>query len=95
MAAVQLPTSAHPPLSRDEAAASAKARKASHAAHASGRRRFVDPATCERDYSDAEREFLRAIEEYKRSSGRLFPTWSEVLEVVRSLGYAKVEAEVS
>ena len=81
-------------LSRDEQAASAKARKASAAAHASGRRRFVDPATCERDYSDAEREFLRAIEEYKRSSGRLFPTWSEVLEVIRSLGYAKIDVEV-
>jgi hypothetical protein len=78
-------------LSRDEQAASAKARKASKAAHASGRRRFVAPPTCERDYSDSEREFLKAIEEYKRSSGRLFPTWSEVLEVVQSLGYAKAE----
>jgi hypothetical protein len=92
--AVQLPSPAHLKLGRDEQAASAKARKASVAAHASGRRRFVDPATCERNYSDAEREFLRAIEEYKRSSGRLFPTWSEVLEVIRSLGYAKIDAEV-
>lgn len=92
--AVEVPISALPLLSRDEQAASAKARKASVAAHASGRRRFVDPATCERNYSDAEREFLRAIEEYKRVSGRLFPTWSEVLEVVRSLGYAKTNAEV-
>ena len=55
----------------------------------SGRRRFVDPATCEREYSEAEVEFLGAIQEYKRSSGRLFPTWSEVLEVVRTLGYEK------
>jgi hypothetical protein len=80
------------PLTRDEASASARARKATRAAHASGRRRFVDPATCERDYSAAEWEFLRAIEEYKRSSGRMFPTWSEVLEVVRNLGYQKAGA---
>ena len=55
----------------------------------SSRRRFVDPATCERDYSEAEVEFLGTIQEYKRRSGRLFPTWSEVLEVVRDLGYQK------
>jgi hypothetical protein len=39
--------------------------------------------------SEAEIEFLAAIQEYKRQSGRLFPTWSEVLEVAMSLGYAK------
>jgi hypothetical protein len=77
-------------LSRAESAASGKARKAAFAAHASGRRRFVDPATCDRDYSTAEVEFLRAMEEYKKSSGRMFPTWSEVLEVLRSLGYEKL-----
>ena len=49
----------------------------------------MDPATCKRDYSEAEVEFLGAIQEYKRRSGRLFPTWSEVLEVVRDLGYQK------
>jgi hypothetical protein len=27
------------------------------------------------------------MDDYKRRSGRNFPTWSEVLEVVRSLGY--------
>ncbi len=69
--------------------ASAQALRAAQARHASGRRRFVDPATCERDYSAAEVEFLRAIEGYKRSSGRLFPTWSEVLEVLQGLGYEK------
>jgi hypothetical protein len=55
----------------------------------SGRKRLVDPTTCERDYTAADLEFMRAIEEYKQRSGRLFPTWSEVLEVVRSLGYQK------
>lgn len=54
-----------------------------------GRRRKIDPTTCERDYGPEELEFMRAIEAYKRSSGRLFPTCSEVLEVVRSLGYRR------
>ncbi len=54
------------------------------------RRRMIDPTTCERDYSDPEVEFMRAMDDYKRRSGRQFPTWSEVLEVIRDLGYRKV-----
>ncbi len=69
--------------------ASAQALKASQARQASGRRRFVDPTTCEREYSVDEVEFMQAMQEYKKSSGRLFPTWSEVLEVLQGLGYAK------
>ncbi len=53
------------------------------------RRRQIDPTTCERDYTDDEVEFMNALDEYKRKSGRMFPTCSEVLEVIRSLGYAK------
>ena len=53
------------------------------------RRKLIDPTTCERDYSGDEVEFMRAMDEYKRKNGRMFPTWSEVLEVVRSLGYVK------
>jgi hypothetical protein len=34
-------------------------------------------------------EFQRAMEDYKCRSGRQFPTWSEILEVLRGLGYAK------
>ena len=33
---------------------------------------------------------MRAMDDYKRRSGRQFPTWSEVLEVIYSLGYRKV-----
>jgi hypothetical protein len=54
------------------------------------RRRQIDPTTCERDYSIDEVEFMTAIDRYRREAGRPFPTWSEVLEVVRSLGYSKV-----
>ena len=35
---------------------------------------------------------MTAMDDYKRRSGRQFPTWSEVLEVMRSLGYRKVAA---
>ena len=53
------------------------------------RRRQIDPTTCERDYTSEEIEFMSAMDNYKRRSGRMFPTCSEVLEVIRSLGYAK------
>lgn len=56
------------------------------------RRRQVDPTTCEKDYSDEEIVFMRAMDQYKRANRRPFPTWSEVLEVLRSLGYRKTEA---
>jgi hypothetical protein len=56
------------------------------------RRRQIDPTTCERDYSEDEIEFMRALDSYKRTSGRMFPTCSEILEVIRALGYAKLPA---
>jgi len=57
------------------------------------RRRQIDPTTCERDYSVEEVEFMNALDAYKRSSGRMFPTCSEILEVLRGLGYEKRAAE--
>ena len=54
------------------------------------RRRQIDPTTCEREYNDAEIEFMHALDEYKRASGRMFPTCSEILEVFTGLGYRKV-----
>jgi hypothetical protein len=54
------------------------------------RRRQVDPTTCERDYNDEEIIFMKAMDQYKRDNRRPFPTWSEVLEVLYSLGYRKV-----
>jgi hypothetical protein len=70
--------------------ATEQATRAANARQQSGRRRFVDPTTCEREYTEAETEFMMAMNEYKRQSGRMFPTWSEVLEVLRALGYEKV-----
>ena len=54
-----------------------------------GRRRNIDPTTCERDYSYDELEFMQALDEYKRQSKRMFPTCSEILEVLHQLGYTK------
>ena len=57
------------------------------------RRRQIDPTTCERDYNQEEINFMQALADYKRSSGRMFPTCSEILEVVRGLGYIKLTEE--
>ncbi len=40
--------------------------------------------------SDEQFEFLLAIEEYKQQNDKLFPTWTEVFEVIQALGYRKV-----
>ena len=72
--------------SEAEAAASAPAVEARKVK----RRRQIDPTTCEREYSAAEVEFMQAMDEYKRASGRMFPTCSEILEVLCNMGYRKV-----
>ncbi len=55
-----------------------------------GRRRLVDPTTSDKDYSEEEITFMKAMDQYKRANRRPFPTWSEVLEVMHALGYRKV-----
>lgn len=78
---------------RDAAAASLRAVLAAEKRNLkSDRRKQIDPTTCERDYSADELEFMRAMDDYKRKHGRMFPTCSEILEVVRSLGYAKPQS---
>lgn len=74
---------------RKGAAAVAKDRRRGERREKVNRRRQIDPTTCERDYTDAEIEFMHALDQYKRASGRMFPTCSEVLEVLVSLGYEK------
>ncbi len=34
-------------------------------------------------------EFIEAIDRFKREHGRPFPSWSEVLMVLRELGYRR------
>lgn len=36
--------------------------------------------------------FIAAIDTFKRVNGKQFPTWTEVLEVIRHLGYRKTAA---
>jgi hypothetical protein len=56
-----------------------------------GRRRSDDRRTAEEgQMSDEQFEFLMAINEYKKKNSRPFPTWTEVLEVIKALGYRKV-----
>ena len=55
-----------------------------------GKRRSEDRRTAEEgQMSDEQFEFLMAINEYKRANARPFPTWTEVLEVIKALGYRK------
>ena len=56
-----------------------------------GRRRSDERKSAEEgQMSDEQFEFLMAIDEYKKQNTRPFPTWTEVLEVIKALGYRKV-----
>ncbi|MBN1124898.1 MAG: hypothetical protein JXA82_07815 [Sedimentisphaerales bacterium] len=56
-----------------------------------GHRRTEERRAAEEgEMTDDQFEFLMAIDEYKRANQRPFPTWTEVLEVIKALGYRKV-----
>ena len=56
-----------------------------------GRRRSGERKSAEEgQMSDEQFEFLMIIDEYKRKNARPFPTWTEVLEVIKAMGYRKV-----
>jgi hypothetical protein len=67
-----------------------KASAAASKGWASGRRRGVDPATTDRIYTDEEREFLCAVERWKKQNSTPLPTMAEVFAIARALGYRKV-----
>jgi hypothetical protein len=46
----------------------------------------------EGEMTDEQFEFVMAVDTYKRLNGRPFPSWTEVLEIVKQLGYRKVAA---
>lgn len=57
-----------------------------------GIRRDEDRKLAEEGEMSAEQfEFIMAIETYKKVNKKMFPTWTEVLEVINQLGYRKVE----
>ncbi len=45
------------------------------------------------DYDSDQLEFMFAMREYRLKNNRRFPTWSEVLGVLISLGYRKVKPQ--
>jgi hypothetical protein len=56
-----------------------------------GRRRSDERKAAEEgQMSDEQFDFLMAIHEYKKANARPFPTWTEVLEIIKALGYRKV-----
>jgi hypothetical protein len=58
-----------------------------------GRRRSEGRRSAEEgEMSDEQFEFIMAVDTYKRLNNRPFPSWTEVLEVVKQLGYRKVSA---
>ena len=57
-----------------------------------GRRRADDRREAEEGEMNVEQfEFIMAIETYKKVNKRLYPTWTEILEIVRQLGYRKIQ----
>jgi hypothetical protein len=56
-----------------------------------GHRRSEERRSAEEgEMTDEQFEFLMAIDQYKRANQKPFPTWTEVLELVKALGYRKV-----
>lgn len=56
-----------------------------------GRRRTEARRSAEEGEMTPEQfDFLKAINEYKNVNKRPFPTWTEVLDVMKALGYRKV-----
>jgi hypothetical protein len=56
-----------------------------------GRRRSEDRRSAEEGEMSADQfEFLQAINEYKSVNKKPFPTWTEVLDIMKALGYRKV-----
>ena len=51
------------------------------------RRRRIDPTTFDKQYTDDEMEFMNAMQRFKESSGKSFPSYREVLKVMVDLGY--------
>ena len=54
------------------------------------RRTSERKAAEEGELTDEQFEFLMGIDTYKRENQRPFPTWTEVLEIIKALGYRRV-----
>ena len=67
----------------------ARSIRATEARNQSGRRRLVDPTTCDRDYSAAEMEFMQAIQTYKQRAAGCFRPGARFWRCLQGLGYQK------
>lgn len=43
------------------------------------------------DYTDEELAFIRAVDEHKQRTGRRFPSLTELLAILKALGYRQEE----
>jgi hypothetical protein len=56
-----------------------------------GKRRSDDRKAAEEgQMTDEQFEFIMTVDQYKKLNNRPFPTWTEVLEIIKALGYRKV-----
>jgi hypothetical protein len=56
-----------------------------------GRRRPEDRKAAEEgQMTDEQFAFVMAVDQYKKLNSRPFPTWTEVLDIIKTLGYRKV-----
>ncbi len=44
----------------------------------------------EGEMNDEQFEFVMTVDRYKRENRKPFPTWTEILEVIKAMGYRKV-----
>ncbi len=56
-----------------------------------GRRRSDDRKAAEEgEMNDEQFELIKAIDDYKRVNKRAFPSYTEIFEIIKALGYRKV-----
>jgi hypothetical protein len=56
-----------------------------------GIRRSAERKSAEEgEMNDEQFDFLLTIDSYKRENKKPFPTWTEVLDVIKAMGYRKV-----
>lgn len=54
--------------------------------------RKVERRINEYPMSDEELVFIKAVNDYKQRYNKPFPTWSEILHILKSIGYERVES---
>ena len=56
-----------------------------------GRRRSDDRRAAEEgQMTDEQFEFIMAIDQYKKQNNKPFPSWTEILDILKTMGYRKV-----